>query len=89
MATIVNTPGATRENGNGFGFLIGVILLAIVLFAFIYIGLPALRNMNPIQVNIPSKIDVNVIQPLPAPQLFSSDGQAIENRGHGKSRERR
>lgn len=64
MATIINTPSQTRDTGNGTGFLVGIILLALLVFFFLYYGLPALRSYTTVpQVNVPGKIDVNVNTP--------------------------
>jgi hypothetical protein len=70
MATIVNTPGTTRE-GSGTGLIVGV-LLAIVLIALFFIyGLPAIRGTGSdagTTVNIPENVDVNVQGLNPANQ---------------------
>lgn len=64
MATIVNNPPATNNSGGFMGMAIAlIVLLALAYFGFIY-GLPALKQMQlgAPQINIPSKIDVNVNQ---------------------------
>ncbi len=65
MATIVNSPAPSSDNGSGF--LIGVLVLVFFGFLFIYYGLPAIRNMGPVKVEVatpeivvPNSIDVNV-----------------------------
>lgn len=65
MATIVNSPAPS--GGNGIGFLIGAIVLVFFGFLFFYYGLPAIRNMGPVKVQIdtskvvvPNQVDVNV-----------------------------
>lgn len=62
MATIVNNPPASGNSSGFMGMAIAlIVLLALAYFGFIY-GLPALKQMqlgSP-QINIPSKIDVNV-----------------------------
>lgn len=67
MATIVNNPPANPESSGGSGFLIGIILLIVFVILFVFYGLPYLNNYvgrgQAPQVNIPSKIDVNVNQP--------------------------
>ncbi len=66
MATIINNPPAESSNNsnNPMGMIIAVIvLLVIAFFGFVYV-LPAIRHIQvggP-QVNVPSKIDVNVHQ---------------------------
>lgn len=67
MTTIVNTPAPAPANDSGgsMGMIIGFIVVLILGFLFIMYGVPALRQMqlgSP-QINIPSKIDVNVTQP--------------------------
>lgn len=68
MTTIVNSPAQTKESG-GLGFLVGVIVIIGFFIVLLYFGLPMIRNMGPLQLNIPApqvvmpdKIDVNVNQ---------------------------
>ena len=68
MTTIVNSATPNNDSG-GSGILIGVIAIIGFAILFIYFGIPALRNMGPIQLNapapqvvVPGKIDVNVKQ---------------------------
>ena len=52
-----------NTTGNGYRFLLGVILLAVVLFLMFYYGLPALRSgfsTTTPQVNVPRSVDINV-----------------------------
>ena len=59
MTTIVNTPSQAPESNNSLVTTV-VILLVIVLLA-VFFGGPLLRRVTtPTQVNIPSKVDVNV-----------------------------
>ena len=64
MTTIVNTPAPTSDSGGGMGMIVGLIVLAAVVFIFFVYGLPAIRQMQvgTPQINIPSKIDVNINQ---------------------------
>lgn len=64
MTTIVNTPAPSNEANSGMGMIIGLIALIVVAYLFIVFGLPAIRGMQvgAPQINIPSKIDVNVQQ---------------------------
>ena len=62
MATVINNP-SNGESGSGIGTILGIVLLAIIAFLFLVYGLPMLRGGQSVtvpQVNIPSKIDVNV-----------------------------
>lgn len=68
MTTIVNTPAPTTDSG-GSGFLIGAILIIGFVALLLYFGIPAIRRMGQVQlnvpapqVNIPNKLDVNVTQ---------------------------
>lgn len=63
MTTIVNNPPSSDNSGGPMGWIIGIIVL-IILGYFVYVyGLPAIRQMGGTpQINIPSKIDVNVNQ---------------------------
>lgn len=51
MTTVVNNPTPTQDSG-GSGFLIGAIILIIFVAVLLYFGIPALKNMGPIQVNV-------------------------------------
>jgi hypothetical protein len=65
MATIVNSPNPSGD--SGMGFLIGVLVLVGFGFLFIIYGLPALRNMGPVKIEVatpeivvPNSVDINV-----------------------------
>lgn len=64
MTTIVNTPAPAVESDGGMGMIVGLIVLAAIVFLFFMYGLPAIRQMQvgTPQINIPSKIDVNINQ---------------------------
>lgn len=62
MATIVNNPPAANDSGGPMGMIIALVVLLVLAYLGLMYGLPALRQMqlgSP-QINIPSKIDVNV-----------------------------
>jgi len=68
MTTIVNSTTPNNDSG-GTGLLIGILIIIGFVIFFIYFGLPIIRNIGPIQLNIPApqiivpgKIDVNVKQ---------------------------
>jgi len=65
MATVINNPAPTADTGNNF--LLSVIVLIGFVMILLYFGIPLIRNMGPIQLNIPApkvvipdKINVNV-----------------------------
>ena len=70
MTTVVNNPApaaAPAESTGGSSFLIGIVILVGFVLVLLYFGIPALRRMGPVQVNVPvpqvnvpNKIDVNV-----------------------------
>ncbi len=65
MTTIVNNPPpASDEKGGYMGLIIGIIVIMIAAYIFMTFGLPAIRQMQvgTPQINIPSKIDVNINQ---------------------------
>ncbi len=82
MATIVNNPGptGTADTNSSLGLIIGVILLLVMFFAFLYYGLPALRGASSAigrpSVSLPSQIDVNV-------NRGGSSGNAAPNTNSG------
>lgn len=64
MENIVNNPAPAQGSGNsgGSGFLVGVIVLIIFVGILLYFGIPAIRNMGPLQVNVPAP-EVKVVVP--------------------------
>lgn len=62
MVTVVNNPTPSNDSNEGMGMIIGVIGLIVMVYLFFIYGLPAIRQMGNPQINIPSKIDVNVQQ---------------------------
>ncbi len=62
MATIVNNPAPVSDSNSGMGMVVGLIALFVFAYLFIMYGLPAMRQMGSPQINVPSKIDVNVNQ---------------------------
>lgn len=65
MTTVVNNPAPANDSGGGTGMIVGLIVVLVLGYLFIMYGVPALRQMqlgSP-QINIPSKIDVNIIPP--------------------------
>lgn len=63
MTTVVNNPAPSDNSGGPMGMIIAVIVLLILVYLGFVYGLPALRQMGAPQINIPSKIDVNINQP--------------------------
>jgi hypothetical protein len=63
MATVVHEH--TRENGNGSGTLIAIILLVILAVLFFMYGLPYIGGtmQGGQQVSVPEQVDVNVNTP--------------------------
>lgn len=60
MTTIVNTPPQNQDSGGGMEMIVGAIILVVLVFIFFVYGLPVIRGATTPQINIPSKIDVNV-----------------------------
>lgn len=62
--TIVNPPSGNDSSGNGLGFLLGIIALAVFVIIFIVYLLPIIQNGigGGTQVNVPKDINVNVEQ---------------------------
>lgn len=64
LTTIINTPApapAVKTEG-GMGMILGLIVLGFAVFIFFVYGLPAIRRIGSPQINIPSKIELNVNQ---------------------------
>lgn len=64
MTTIVNSPQPSNDSGGLVGLIIGLILVLVIVYVVIVYGIPAVQNMQlggP-QINVPSKIDVNINQ---------------------------
>ena len=71
MSTVINTPApvaAPVANTGNYSFLIGIVLLIAFVSVLLYFGIPVIRNMGPIQVNVPAP-QINV----PAPQVNMPD----------------
>ncbi len=63
MATVINNPTPSNNSGGGTGMIVGLIVLVVLGYLFFVYGLPALRQtQSGTQINVPSKIDVNVKQ---------------------------
>ncbi|MEK7495701.1 MAG: hypothetical protein AAB569_00655 [Patescibacteria group bacterium] len=62
MTTVVNNPPSSNDSNGGMGMIVGLIALFVVAYIFFVYGFPAIRQMGSPQINIPSKIDVNVQQ---------------------------
>ncbi|OGC69356.1 hypothetical protein A2415_03835 [candidate division WWE3 bacterium RIFOXYC1_FULL_39_7] len=64
MTTVVNNPTPVKESGDngGIGFLVGVVIIVIFLGVVLYYAIPAIRNMQPVQVNVPAP-QINVETP--------------------------
>lgn len=68
MTTIIT--GATpNNNSNGYGLLIAVIVIIGFIIVLFYFGIPVIKNLSPVQlnvpapqINVPNKLDVNVNQ---------------------------
>ncbi len=62
MATIVNNP-PSNNSGGIWGIIIFLIVLVVLVYLGYVYGLPAVRQMSGgTQINVPSKIDVNINQ---------------------------
>jgi len=66
MTTIVNSPSPSNDSSNG-GLILGIFVLIVLGLVFFYYGIPALKNLRPVEINIPApeinvpnEIDVNV-----------------------------
>lgn len=65
MSTIVNTPAPSNDSNGAMGMIIALIILLVLAYLGFMYGLPAIRQMQigTPQINLPSKIDVNINQP--------------------------
>lgn len=58
--THIHTEGSGGQN-NGYGFLLGVVVLIVFVLFFMYYMLPMFRQYTSgPQINVPDKIDVNI-----------------------------
>ncbi|OGK62960.1 hypothetical protein A2334_01865 [Candidatus Roizmanbacteria bacterium RIFOXYB2_FULL_38_10] len=69
MTTVVNNPAPVAAEKEGNSFLIGIIILVGFVAVLLYFGIPAIKQMGPVKVNVPApqvvipdKINVNVNQ---------------------------
>ncbi len=63
MATIINTPAQTKDEGNWLMVLMGLILLAAIIFLLFIYGLPLINeSTGQPGLNVPGQIDINLRQ---------------------------
>ncbi len=68
MTVIVNNPAQSSESG-GYGLIVGIVAILVLVVLFVFYGVPALRRMGPAQITVPTEIkvpenvNVNVTQP--------------------------
>lgn len=69
MTTIVNNPPPTADAGVNNVFIGASILIGIVLI-FVLVGIPMIQRLGPnrisvppLQVTLPDKVNVNIVQP--------------------------
>ena len=61
MADPVVVQQPASGEGNGTGFLLGIVLLILFFIALFYYGLPMIQSATSTpQMNVPSEVDVNV-----------------------------
>ena len=46
MTTVINTPPANNGDASGFGFVVGVLFVIVVIGLFVLFGLPYVKNTN-------------------------------------------
>jgi hypothetical protein len=69
MTTVVNNQApvsapapAPASDGKGSGFLIGVLVLVGFLAVALYFGIPAIKGLGPLEINVPTP-QINVSAP--------------------------
>ena len=62
MTTVVNNPPPSNDSGSSMGMMIGLVVFVALGYLFFVYGLPALRQTQVPQINIPDKIDITVEQ---------------------------
>lgn len=62
MATIINNPPSSDNSGGPMGMIIVVLVLVVLGYLVYMYGLPAIRQTQSPQINVPGEIDVNVKQ---------------------------
>jgi hypothetical protein len=64
MTTIVNNPPPTKESGGPMGMIVGLVVFIIAGYLLVTYGIPAVKliKTGSPQINVPSKIDVNINQ---------------------------
>jgi hypothetical protein len=69
MTTIINNPAPAADAGVNNVFIGASVLIGIVL-VFVFIGIPMIQRLGPnrisvppLQVTVPDKVNVNIIQP--------------------------
>ena len=54
MRSVIQNSIPVAAVSRGSGMLIGAISLIGIVMVFVYFGLPVMRSMNPVQINLPS-----------------------------------
>ena len=64
MATIINNPPSSNNSGGPVGMIIVLVVLLVLGYLGYVYGLPVIQQMQlgSTQINVPSKIDVNINQ---------------------------
>lgn len=64
MTTVVNNPPPSDNSGGPVGMIIILVVILVLGYLGYVYGLPAIRQMGSggTQINVPSKIDVNINQ---------------------------
>lgn len=63
MATIINNPPATSDEGSGVAFIVGILAVGILGILFVVYLLPGLRAAND---STPPKTEIKINLPTPS-----------------------
>ena len=62
MTTVINTPSVSNGDDSGFGFVVGVLFVIVLIGLFVLFALPYLKNKQPTDT-----MNINVQLPATTP----------------------
>ena len=68
MPTIINNPNSTSGDSGGWGFVVGILILVVLVILFFVYAWPSLQNNNVEKENPDNTLNVEVNSPVVSTQ---------------------